>query len=137
MDFDVKSANTSSSRSQRSKDFVAPDPMCVMILSTAPDILLAKRIAHILVEEHLAACVQLTPPMLSVYEWQGEIKGDEEIGMVIKTSRAVARQTIDRLVELHPYEVPQATVVPLVGGYFPYLSWVSEQTQPQSDGLSR
>lgn len=137
MDIDVKPTNTSSSESQRLKDIVAPDPMCVMILSTAPDILLAKRIAHILVEEHLAACVQLTPSMLSVYEWEGEIKGDEEIGMVIKTSRAVARQTIDRLVELHPYEVPQATVVPLVGGYFPYLSWVSEQTQSQSEGLSR
>ena len=137
MGFDVKSANASSSESQRSKDMVAPDPMCVMILSTAPDILLAKRIAHILVEEHLAACVQLTSPMLSVYEWQGEIQGDEEIGIVIKTSRAVARQTIDRLVQLHPYEIPQATVVPLVGGYFPYLSWVSEQTPPQSDGLSR
>lgn len=133
----MKPTNTSSSESQRLKDIVAPDPMCVMILSTAPDILLAKRIAHILVEEHLAACVQLTPSMLSVYEWEGEIKGDEEIGMVIKTSRAVARQTIDRLVELHPYEVPQATVVPLVGGYFPYLSWVSEQTQSQSEGLSR
>lgn len=137
MDIDVKPTNTSSSETQRLKDIVAPDPMCVMILSTAPDILLAKRIAHILVEEHLAACVQLTPSMLSVYEWEGEIKGDEEIGMVIKTSRAVARQTIDRLVELHPYEVPQATVVPLVGGYFPYLSWVSEQTQSQSEGLSR
>lgn len=137
MEIDVKPTNTSSSETQRLKDIVAPDPMCVMILSTAPDILLAKRIAHILVEEHLAACVQLTPSMLSVYEWQGEIKGDEEIGMVIKTSRAVARQTIDRLVELHPYEVPQATVVPLVGGYFPYLSWVSEQTQSQSEGLSR
>ena len=133
----MKTANTSSSESQRSKDMVAPDPMCVMIFSTAPDILLAKRIAHILVEEHLAACVQLTSPMLSVYEWQGEIQGDEEIGVVIKTSRAIARQTIDRLVQLHPYEIPQATVVPLVGGYFPYLSWVSEQTPPQSDGLSR
>lgn len=91
---------------------------------------MAKRIAHILVEEHLAACVQLTPAVLSVYEWKGEVKGDEEIGLIIKTSRAIAKQTIDRLVQLHPYEVPQATVIPIVGGYFPYLSWVSEQTQP-------
>lgn len=133
----MKSTNTSSSDGQQSKDFVAHDPMCVMILSTAPDILLAKRIAHVLVEEHLAACVQLTPPMLSVYEWQGVIQGDEEIGMVIKTSRAVARQTIDRLVELHPYEIPQATVVPIVGGYFPYLNWVSEQSPTQFVGTSR
>lgn len=102
--------------------------MCVVILSTAPDILLAKRIAHLLVEERLAACVQLTPPSLSVYEWKGEVQGDEEIGLVIKTTRAVARQTIERLVQLHPYEVPEAIVLPVVGGHHAYLNWVSQQT---------
>lgn len=109
----------------------APDPMCVMILSTVPDGLLAKRIAHILIEEHLAACVQIMPPMLSVYEWAGEVQGDEEVGLVIKTSRAVAEQAIERLVALHPYDVPQATVIPIVGGHAPYLNWVSEQTQAE------
>ena len=107
----------------------APDPMCVMILSTVPDSLLAKRIAHILIEDHLAACVQIMPPMLSVYEWAGEVQGDEEVGLVIKTSRAAATQTLERLVALHPYDVPQATVIPIVGGHSPYLNWVSEQTQ--------
>lgn len=110
----------------------AADPMCVVILSTAPDILLAKRIAHLLVEERLAACVQLTPPALSVYEWKGQVQGDEEIGLIIKTSRAAARQTIDRLVQLHPYEVPEAIVLPVVGGHHAYLSWVSQQTSQGS-----
>jgi|AntAceMinimDraft_13_1070369.scaffolds.fasta_scaffold24343_2 periplasmic divalent cation tolerance protein len=110
----------------------APDPTCVMILSTVPDSLIAKRIAHFLVEEHLAACVQITPPMLSIYEWSGEVQGDEEVGLVIKTSRAAAAQAIDRLISLHPYEVPQATVIPIMDGYAPYLSWVSEQTQGTS-----
>lgn len=137
MDLVVKSTDSVGAQTPRSMENEAPDPMCVMILSTAPDLLLAKRIAHILVEEHLAACVQLSPPILSVYEWKGEIQGDEEVGMVIKTSRAIARQTIERLVELLPYEVPQATVVPLVGGYFPYLSWVSEQTRPQDKSAFR
>ena len=107
----------------------APDPMLVVILSTAPDVLLAKRIAHVLVEEKLAACVQLTQPCLSIYEWGGEVQGGDEIGMVIKTSRAVANAAIDRLVQLHPYEVPEAIVVPVVGGYGDYLNWVSKQTQ--------
>lgn len=114
----------------------APDSMCVMILSTAPDMLLAKRLAHVLIEERLAACVQISPPLLSVYEWSGEIQGDEEIGLVIKTSRAVAKQAINRLVALHPYEVPQATVIPIVGGHYPYLSWVNEQAQP-TDSIER
>lgn len=108
----------------------AADPMCVVILSTAPDVLLAKRIAHVLVEEKLAACVQLTQPCLSIYEWKGEVQGDEEIGMIIKTSRAQARQAIDRLVQMHPYEVPEAVVVPVVGGHLDYLNWVSQQTTP-------
>jgi periplasmic divalent cation tolerance protein len=106
--------------------------MCVVILSTAPDILLAKRIAHLLVEERLAACVQLTPPTLSVYEWNGEVQGAEEIGLIIKTSRSVARQTIERLVELHPYDVPEAIVLPVVGGHHDYLNWVSQQIGPLS-----
>jgi len=130
----VKPTGSLASSTDRPVNANAPDPMCVMILSTVPDVLLAKRIAHLLVEEHLAACVQITPGMLSVYEWQGEVHGDEEVGLIIKTSRAIARQTIDRLVALHPYEVPQATVIPLVGGYHPYLSWVSDQTQPPVNG---
>jgi periplasmic divalent cation tolerance protein len=108
----------------------APDPICVVILSTAPDVLLAKRIAHVLVEEKLAACVQLTPPSLSVYEWDGEIQGSEEIGLIIKTSRSVARSAIDRLVQMHPYEVPEVIVLPIVGGHSEYLNWISQQTQP-------
>lgn len=106
----------------------AADPMCVVILTTAPDILLAKRIAHILVEEKLAACVQLMPACLSIYEWKDEVQGDEEIPMVIKTSRNAARNAIARLIELHPYEVPEAIVLPVVGGHHDYLNWVSQQT---------
>lgn len=108
----------------------ATDPICVVILSTAPDVLLAKRIAHVLVEEKLAACVQLTPPCLSIYEWNGEVQGGDEIGLVIKTTRAVAKAAIDRLVQMHPYEVPEAIVVPVVGGHGDYLNWISQQTQP-------
>lgn len=107
----------------------ATDPICVVILSTAPDVLLAKRIAHVLVEEKLAACVQLTAPCLSIYQWNDEVQGDQEIGMVIKTSRAAARSAIDRLVEMHPYDVPEAIVLPIVGGHSDYLNWVSQQTQ--------
>ncbi len=108
----------------------AADPICVVVLSTAPDVLLAKRIAHVLIEEKLAACVQLTQPSLSVYEWNGEVQGGEEIGMIIKTSRAQARHAIDRLVQMHPYDVPEAIVLPIVGGHTDYLNWLSQQTTP-------
>lgn len=108
---------------------VATDSICVVILSTSPDILLGKRIAHVLVEEGLAACVQLTPPALSIYSWNGEVQGDEEIGMIIKTSRAIAPKAIEKLVQMHPYDVPEAIVLPIVDGHAEYLNWVSRQVQ--------
>lgn len=100
----------------------------VVILSTTPDEILAKRIGHVLLEEGLAACVQIGQPMLSMYLWKGEIRGDQETGLTIKTSRRVAPAAIARLVELHPYDVPQATVVPVCDGYPPYLKWVRDST---------
>jgi periplasmic divalent cation tolerance protein len=99
----------------------------VVILTTTPDILLAKRIAHVLIEEHLAACVQLMPPMLSVYEWRGEMQGDEEIGLSIKTSASASQQVIDRIVQLHPYEVPEVIVLPIIDGHAPYLAWLHQK----------
>jgi len=101
----------------------------VVILTTAPDVLLAKRIAHILIEERLAACVQLTPPMLSIFEWDGEVQGADEIGVIIKTTGGVAQKTIERLVALHPYDVPEAVVLPITGGHVPYLQWLDQQTR--------
>jgi len=105
------------------------DPRCVLILSTVPDILLAKRVAHILVEEKLAACVQLTPALLSIYEWNGEVQGDQEVGLIIKTSQAASNAAVDRLLQLHPYDVPEAVIVPATGGHGEYLNWVNQQTQ--------
>jgi periplasmic divalent cation tolerance protein len=104
----------------------------VVILSTAPDVLLAKRIAHILIEERLAACVQLTPAMLSIYEWGGEVQGADEIGLIIKTTGDVAQKAVERLVALHPYDIPEAVVIPMIGGHAPYLQWLHHQTRQVS-----
>lgn len=100
----------------------------VVVLSNAPDMLLAKRIAHMLVEEHLAACVNLGAPVLSMYMWKGELEGTEEIPLVIKTTQAALPAVTARLTELHPYEVPEILVVPVLDGAPSYLNWVREQT---------
>lgn len=100
----------------------------VVVLSNAPDLLLAKRIAHMLVEEHLAACVNLGAPMLSMYMWEGELEGTEEIPLTIKTTQSALAAMTERLIELHPYEVPEILVLPVQGGARPYLEWVREQT---------
>ena len=99
----------------------------VLILSNAPDLMLAKRIAHILVEEHYAACVNLGPAGLSMYMWQGTLEGADEIPITIKTTAAQAPAVMDKLAQLHPYEVPEMLVVPAVGGSASYIEWVRTQ----------
>lgn len=100
----------------------------VVILSNAPDLLLAKRIAHMLVEEHYAACVNLGASTLSMYMWEGKLEGTEEIPITIKTSKARAPALISRLLELHPYDVPEVLVLPVLGGSIRYLDWVRDQS---------
>ncbi|WP_026639668.1 divalent-cation tolerance protein CutA [Bordetella petrii] len=110
------------------------DDDIVMVISNAPDLLLAKRIAHVLVEDGLAACVNLGAPVLSIYSWKGEIEGADEIPMWIKTTAGRQQALIDALSRLHPYDVPEIIVVPVIGGSPAYLSWVREQAggqQPQ------
>ena len=100
----------------------------ILVFSNAPDMMLAKRIAHVLLEEGLAACVNLGAPVLSMYRWEGQIEGAEEVPMTIKSTRAVQDALVDAIVRLHPYEVPEVVVVPVDGGLPAYLDWVRGET---------
>lgn len=104
------------------------DDDLIVVLSNAPDILLAKRIAHVLVEDGLAACVNLGAPSLSIYMWQDEVEGAEEIPLTIKTTWRQQSAVVNKLSEMHPYEVPEIIVLPVVGGSKAYIDWVKEQT---------
>ncbi|PJX27717.1 divalent-cation tolerance protein CutA [Advenella sp. S44] len=101
---------------------------CVVMYTTVPDTLLAKRIAHVLVEEHLAACVNLSPASLSIYLWEENVEGTEEITLTIKTSSQASVRCQERIVQLHPYDVPEIIILPVLGGHVPYLDWVRAQT---------
>ncbi len=105
-----------------------PEQEIVVVMTNVPDLLLAKRIAHLLIEEQLAACVNIGTPMLSIYGWKGEVEGAEEIPMMIKTTCDKQHAMIERLVALHPYDIPEALVMPTLGGYGPYLDWVRSLT---------
>ncbi|MFT0849810.1 divalent-cation tolerance protein CutA [Achromobacter sp. F4_2707] len=113
-----------------SNDSSAPDDV-VVVLSNAPDMLLAKRIAHMLVEEYLAACVNLGAPYLSMYMWEGELEGAEEVPLTIKTTRGQLPALAERLKQLHPYEVPEFLVLPVLGGLQSYMEWVRAQARQQ------
>jgi len=105
-----------------------PDDV-VLVITNAPDQLLAKRIAHLLIEEGLAACVNIgQQPVLSIYGWKGEVEGAEEIPMTIKTTWDKQALLVQRLKALHPYEIPEALVLPTVAGYQPYIDWVRSLT---------
>ena len=101
----------------------------VVILSTAPEGE-SGRIAQALVAERLIACANLLPGVTSVYRWQGAVETSSEVLMVMKTPRALAEAAMRRLAELHPYEVPEAVVVPVEAGLPAYLRWVDEETGP-------
>mgnify|MGYP002628729084 CR=1 FL=1 len=81
-----------------------------------------------LVEEGLAACVNLGAPSLSIYMWKGEVEGAEEVPLTIKTTWRQQSAVVKRLSEMHPYDVPEVIVLPVVGGSKAYIDWVKEQT---------
>jgi len=85
-------------------------------------------IAQSLVEEKRAACVTETP-VKSTYEWEGKILRDEEVTLTIKVSSEAIDDTRDRLLELHPYEVPEVLAIPVdvQHSHGPYVEWVNGQ----------
>ena len=100
----------------------------VVVLTTLPADADASAFAHALVEARLAACVNLLPPMESVYRWEGTVQHDPERLLVIKTSRDRVSDLYDRILVLHPYDVPEFVVLPIVDGSDLYLRWVTEST---------
>lgn len=107
-----------------------PVAAVLLCLSTCPDAEAAARIARVLVEEHLAACVNRVPGIASTYCWQGKIHDDNEVLLLIKTTRERFDALRTRLVELHPYELPELIALDLADGHAPYLDWMTAATRP-------
>jgi periplasmic divalent cation tolerance protein len=100
----------------------------VIALTTLPADADAAEFARTLVDERLAACVNLLPAMESVYRWEGKIEFEAERQIVIKTSRDRVSDLWDRVRELHPFEVPEFVIIPIVDGNEAYLRWIGEST---------
>lgn len=101
----------------------------VLVLSNAGSQEEAERIAGTLVQEFLAACVNIVPRVRSVYRWQGQVEWAEEWMMLIKTRRRTAGALIRRLKALHSYELPEAVILPIQGGLQEYLDWVGANVE--------
>jgi periplasmic divalent cation tolerance protein len=100
-------------------------PDLILILTTMPDDDRAEQLAKTLVDEGLAACVNVHGPMMSTYRWKGQIEHEAERQLVIKTTRARLPQLEARLRALHPYEVPEFLVLSAEASEA-YGAWVGE-----------
>jgi periplasmic divalent cation tolerance protein len=107
----------------------------VIVLTTLPGNADIESFAHALVDEHLAACVNILPRMQSIYRWEGVVEHAEERQAVVKTTRDRVEQLKARLADLHPYEVPEILVIPIVDGGETYLDWISESTSESSRSI--
>jgi periplasmic divalent cation tolerance protein len=108
----------------------APAGAVQIAFITAPDPETAVRLARTLVEERLAACVNVVPGIRSVYRYQGALHEDAETLLIVKTRAERAAALEARVRTLHPYELPEVLRLAAAGGSAPYLSWVLEETAP-------
>lgn len=101
----------------------------LLCFSTCPDAASADRIATALVEERLAACVNVLPGLRSTYRWEGQVRRDDEVLLMIKTTADRLAALRARLPALHPYELPELVAVEAAGGLPAYLDWIATETR--------
>ena len=105
-------------------------PEILLVFTNMPDRASAERLARTLVENRLAACVNILAPCGSVYSWKGMVESADEHPMLIKTTRDRFAALEERIRSGHPYELPEIIAVPLAAGSSDYLQWVEAQTRP-------
>jgi periplasmic divalent cation tolerance protein len=106
-----------------------PDHEYLLVSVTTPSSEEAKRIAEALVQERLAACVNIVPAITSIYHWQGEVHRDSEVLLIAKSRPELFDPLAARVKELHSYEVPEIIALPIVAGSKAYLNWIDESVQ--------
>jgi periplasmic divalent cation tolerance protein len=105
------------------------DDRPVLIYATFPTIEDAKRVGDALVGARLAACVNMFPGMISIFEWKGTREEANEVAMIIKTRASLTDAVLTETKRLHPYELPALLVLPTEGGSEDYCGWIVGQTR--------
>ncbi|MBW2269865.1 MAG: divalent-cation tolerance protein CutA [Deltaproteobacteria bacterium] len=100
-----------------------------VVLITAPDAACAESLARALVDERLAACVNVVPGVRSYYRWEGAIQEDAELLLLAKTRADLVEALAARVKELHPYELPEVLGLVAPGGSPAYLDWIRTETE--------
>ena len=105
----------------------------IVVLATTGSIEEGQNIAQTLVEEHLAACVNILSQVHSIYRWEGQIQNDQETLLIVKTTAEHLERLSLRIRQLHSYEVPEIIALPVVAGAQEYLDWIDAQTCTPTD----
>ncbi|MBI2118645.1 MAG: divalent-cation tolerance protein CutA [Elusimicrobia bacterium] len=101
-----------------------------VVLLTTQDQKQAEQISKMLLEEHLAACVNIIPQILSRYWWQGKIETAKESLLIVKTKKSVLKQLIKKVKSIHSYSVPEIIALPIEEGNPDYLNWITRSLKP-------
>jgi len=104
----------------------------LIVITNAPDRAVAQKIAHALVEQKLAACVNILAECTSVYRWQGKIETAGEVPLLIKTRGDLYAEVETAIRSMHPYELPEIVAVPVERGSSDYLGWLSAATATET-----
>ncbi len=108
----------------------------ILVYATFPSREVAEHIGSKLVDDGLAACVNILPGMIAIYVWEGKRQRDEECAMIIKSRATLAAPIIRTVRGLHPYENPALVVLDIASGAPPFLDWIMSQTSAPKSGLA-
>jgi periplasmic divalent cation tolerance protein len=107
----------------------------VFVYTTYPSVVEAEKAGTALVSEHLAACVNILPGMISVYRWQGAVERAEEAVMIVKTRASLAEAVRASVKATHPYDTPAVLVLPLESVDERYFAWILGATDPAANSV--
>jgi periplasmic divalent cation tolerance protein len=100
----------------------------ILVLTMLPNADAAVEMAKTVVNEKLAACANILPAARSIYRWKGKVEDANEVLVLLKTRHEHFDRIRARILELHPYEVPEVLAIPVEQGYYPYLEWLARET---------
>ncbi len=111
------------------------DHQSIVVLITAPSVDSAREIARSLLEQKLAACVNILPGISSLYLWQGALHEDAEVLLIVKTRKELFQERlVPAVLALHPYDVPEIIALPVTAGLPDYLEWINQVTEAGEGG---
>jgi len=109
--------------------YIARVTDALLVFTTLPSPDKAADLARTLVEEGIVACGNVLPAVRSIYKWQGKVQDENEVMLLLKTRAEHLERLKLRILELHPYEVPEVLAIPVESGYRAYLEWIAAETK--------